>query len=196
MTTTRLIIAISTLAFFSGCSHYVLNDSGYPRPPKKYKFSYSKNESHLTDTTIIDTTAIYYLSNSNYYRNSSNYKNTDHYIRFYSDGHYKLQAVKEYPKIEDINDIRKGNVGYYKLKGNVIKLQLYSDINAGSDQLQFGLIDENNNLVLLNENPRTDFCIGYSESGIKRKIRKASFFNPLFYTKIRLNGMTYDRPDW
>ena len=150
----------------------------------------------MTDTTRIDTTAIYYLSNSDYYRNSSEYKNTDHYIRFYSDGHYKLQAVKEFPKIEDINDIRKGNIGYYKLKGNVIKLQLYSDMNAGSDQLQFGLIDENNNLVLLNENPRTDFCIGYSEKGIKRKIRKGSFFNPLIYSKIRLNGMTYDRPDW
>jgi len=194
--TTRLINILLTLIFLSSCSHYVINECGYPRPPKKYKFSYSKKVKLLTNIIAIDTAAIYYLTNSNYYRNSSEYKNSDHYIRFYSDGRFKLQAVKEYPKIEDINNIHKGNVGYYKFKRNVIKLQLYSDIDGGSDQLQFGLIDENKNLILLNENPRTDFQIGYSEKGIKRKIRKTSFFNPLVYTKIKFTGMTYDRPNW
>lgn len=190
------LIPIILFLTLTSCSHYVLNESGYTRPPKNYKFSYSKRATLLNDTSSIDTTVIYYLTNSNYYRNSDEYKNTDNYIRFYSDGKFKLQAINSFPKAEAINDISKGNIGYYLLKGNVIKLQIYSDMNAGSDQLEFGVIDENKNLIILNENPRTDFCIGYSEKGIKRKIKKSSFFNPKKYVKIKIDGMTYDRPNW
>ncbi len=192
----KYLIILVLIINLASCSHYVINDSGYPRPPKNYKFSYSKKISILTDTNLIDTTCIYYLTNSNYYRNSDQYRNSDNYIRFYSDGRFKLQAIKEFPKIEDINDINKGNVGYYKLNGNVIKLQIYSDIDAGSDQLEFGLIDTNKNLIIINENPRTDFCLGYSERGIKKKIQKSSFFNPKRYKKIKINGLIYIKPNW
>lgn len=191
-------IIFKTSLFFSliSCSHYVINDAGYTRPPKNYKFSYKKKSAKLISNKFIDTTVIYYLHNSDYYRNSSEYKNSDHYIRFYSDGKLKLQGTKEYPKVEDINNINKGLVGYYKLKNNVIKLQIYGDINGGSDQLEFGIIDDNGDLVLLNENPRSSLKIGYSEKSIKKKIDKTSFLNPQRYKKIKFEGMTYEKPNW
>ena len=192
----RKILTILLLLFLTSCSHYIINEAGYTRPPKSYKFSYKKNSAKLTNNEVVDTTVVYYLHNSNYYRNSSEYKNSDHYIRFYSDGRFKLQGTKETPKIEDINNINKGIIGYYKLKGRVIKLQTYGDINGGSDQLEFGLVDEKGDLILLNENPRTDFCIGYSENAIKRKITHSSFFNPKRYEKLKIEGMTYEKPNW
>lgn len=192
----RNILMILSLLYLTSCSHYVVNEEGFTRPPKNYKFSYKRNSAKLTNNELVDTTVVYYLHNSNYYRNSSEYKNSDHYIRFYSQGRFKLQGTKETPKIGDINNIKKGIIGYYKLKGRVIKLQIYGDINGGSDQLEFGLIDEKGDLILLNENPRTDFCIGYSEDAIKRKIAKSSFFNPKRYEKLKIDGMTYEKPNW
>eukprot|EP00388_Colpodella_angusta_P011246 GDKJ01028894.1.p1 GENE.GDKJ01028894.1~~GDKJ01028894.1.p1 ORF type:complete len:198 (+),score=5.54 GDKJ01028894.1:424-1017(+) len=189
-------LTILLVLLLTSCAHYIVNEAGYTRPSKNYKFSYKKNAAKLTNNEIVDTTVVYYLHNSNYYRNSSDYKNSDHYIRFYSDGKFKLQGTKETPKIEDINNINKGIIGYYKLKGRVIKLQIYGDINGGSDQLEFGLIDQKGDLILLNENPRTDFCIGYSEEAIKRKIAKSSFFNPKKYEKLKIDGMTYETPNW
>jgi hypothetical protein len=183
------------IGLFCGCSHYITNTAGYIRPPQNYKFSYAKKAKKLTTSTIIDTTAIYYLYNSNFYRNSNKYKNTNNYIRFYATGQFKLQGIKIHPKLEDINNTNVGLIGYYKLKGNVIKMQIYSDIDGGSIQLKFGLIEENGNLVILNENPKTYFQIGYSEKGIKRKI-KNSYFNPKYYQKIYFENMTYDKPDW
>ncbi|SHH21945.1 hypothetical protein SAMN05444372_1291 [Flavobacterium micromati] len=191
---------ISLLILLTSCSHYLVNNEGFIRPPKNYKFSYQKKSAKLTEDKIIDTTAIYYLTNSNYYRNSNEYKNNDGYIRFYSNGQFKIQGTKTYPKIEDINNVNYGVVGYFKIKGNVIKLQIYTDINAGSDQLEFGIIDENSDLILLNENPRTDFCLGYSEKSIRKKINEISIFranlNPKIYKKIKIEEMTYNKPNW
>lgn len=191
----KKMLTITVLLLLTSCSHYVINKEGFTRPPKNYKFSYANKSAKLTSTEIIDTTAIYYLENSNYYRNSDVYKNGDGYIRFYANGKFKMQGTKTFPSIDDINNIEKGIVGYYKLKKNVIKLQIYGDINGGSDQLEFGLIDENKNLILLNENPRTTFCLGYSESGIRNKI-KNSYFNPKIYKKRKVEGITYEKPNW
>lgn len=189
-------LTILLLLFLTGCSHYIVNESGYIRPPKNYKFSYRKNSAKLTSSEIIDTTAVYYLRNSNYYRDSSEYKNSDNYIRFYSDGRLKLQGTKDTLNLEQINNIKEGIVGYYKLQGRVIKLQIYGDIDGGSTQLEFGLIDEKGDLILLNENPRTQFGIGYSENAIKGKIEKSSFFNPKVYKKLKIQGITYEKPNW
>ena len=104
------------LVLFSSCSHYIINQDGYIRPPPNYKFSYAKKARTLSDNTIIDTTAIYYLCNSNFYRNSDDYKNANNYIRFYSTGQFKKQGVKEYPRLENINNIHSGLAGYYQLK--------------------------------------------------------------------------------
>lgn len=192
----RKTLTVFLLFFLTGCSHYIINEAGYTRPPKDYKFSYQKSWTKLTNNEVVDTTVVYYLHNSNFYRKSSEYKNSEHYIRFYSDGRFKLQGTTEPPKIEDVNNIKKGLIGYYNLKGRIIKLQVYGDINGGSDQLEFGLINEKGDLILLNENPRTDFCIGYSEKAIKRKIGKTSFFNPKRYEKLKIEGMTYEKPNW
>ena len=196
----KKFFTINLLILITSCSHYLVNNEGFIRPPKNYKFSYQKKSAKLKNNIIIDTSAIYYLTNSNFYRDSNEYKNNDEYIRFYSNGQFKMQGTKVYPKIEDINNINFGVIGYFKIKGNVIKLQIYTDINAGSDQLEFGIIDENRDLILLNENPRTDFSLGYSEKSIGKKINETSVFranlNPKIYKKIKIEGMTYIQPNW
>ena len=193
----RLLVLIFVLVSIavSGCSHHTLNTEGYVRPPEGYKFSYRKKVVPLVSAEVIDTSAIYLLQNSNYYRDSDEYKNDDNYIRFYADGRFKLQGIKKGLHIDDVNDIKNGVVGYYQLKGKVVKLQIYTDLNGGSDQLEFGSINDQGDLVILNENPRTDFGLGYSEKGIERKIRKG-FRNPKVYKKTKVEGLIYTRPDW
>lgn len=196
----KKFFGLSFIVLFISCSHYLVNNEGFVRPPKNYRFSYQKKSAKLIDNKIIDTTVIYYLSNSNYYRNTDEYKNDDGYIRFYANGKFKMQGLKAEPKIEDVNNVNYGIVGYFKIKGNVIKLQLYTDINAGSDQLEFGIIDDKGDLILLNENPRTDFGLGYSEEMIKEKINEVSVFrqnlNPKIYKKLKMDEMIYTPPNW
>lgn len=183
------------MVIFSSCSHYVVNKSGYTRPPKNKKFPYEKKFSELKDLSVIDTTAVYYLTDSYYYKNSKEYENGDSYIRFYGDGHFKLQGLKKYPTVDEVNNPNNGIVGYYYLKDKVVKMQIYSDIDAGSLQLEFGYVDENKNLIIMHDNPNIDFAIGYNEKKIRRLVQK-SIFSPKIYKKIYLENMKYIKPNW
>lgn len=191
----KKIFAIISLLFLTSCSHYVINSQGFVRPPKNYKFSYRNKSAKLKSNETIDTTAIYYFKNSNYYRDSQEFKSGGRYVRFYANGKFKMQGTKTYPSVEDINNTERGVVGYYKLKKNVVKLQIYGDIDGGSDMLEFGLIDENKNLILLDENPRTYFRIGYSENGIRNKIKYRKS-GAKIYEKKQVEGITYEKPNW
>lgn len=192
----KVLVYCLFILTLSSCWHYRLNSENYVRPPEKYRFSYESRVSPLSKDVLIDTSAIYYLHDSNYYRDKKQPKNIDNYLRFYADGRFKMQRVENYPKTKDVNNLEKGIVGYYLIKGKVIKLQIYTDINAGSNQLMFGLIEDDGSLTFLNENPRTYFNLGYSEKNIKKKIKKTSYLNPKHYKKIKLEGMTYDKPRW
>lgn len=145
---------------------------------------------------IIDTNAIYYMHDNDVYRDDYHYKHRDEYIRFYANGKCKIHGTETYPKIEDVNNIDRGAVGYYKLNGRILKIEMYGSIGGGTTHAKFGLVNENKDVVILDENPSTDFGIGYSLKGIQKKIEKTSFRNPKFYKKIRLEGMTFEQPNW
>ncbi len=193
----KQIVKFLPVFLLPACSpHYVVNEAGYIRPPKNFKFPKNKNAATQNKDNLIDTTLIYYLHNQNYYSNGDEqYKLGDRYIRFYGNGRFKIQGIKTFPKIEDVNDLNKGIVGHYKLEGRVVKLKIYADLNAGGIQLEYGLINESNDLITSQENPRTDFGIGWSEKGIRRKLGKGPF-NPRFYQKLKLEGMVYQQPNW
>ncbi|MBD3583300.1 hypothetical protein [Flavobacterium selenitireducens] len=195
MKTTTKMLLIPILLLVS-CSHYIINEAGYIRPPKHYKFTYRKKVKPLGNPTIIDTNAVYYLSDANFYRDSDAYKVNDRYLRFYADGRVKLQSTKTFPKINEVNDPDRGIVGYFHLKDSLVRIQLYSDIGGGSDQLHFGKIDSFGNLVLLHDNPRTGFRMGFGKAGTDRRIERKSYYNPLVYRKIYLEEMTYDKGNW
>jgi len=190
----KIYFCFIVVVLTSSCTHYVVNDAGYIRPPKSQKFSYKKSFAGL-NLSLIDTNSIYYLSNGYYYKNNNGYKKKDKYIRFYSDGRFKLQGLKDSPKIDDINNPDIGIVGYYIMKGNVIKMQIYGDIDAGSIQLEYGYVDENKNLIVMHDNPRVDFNIGYNEKKIRRLIENSPF-SPDVYKKTAVKGLTYIAPNW
>jgi hypothetical protein len=201
----KLILISVIVIIVSGCGHYVLSSTGYIRPPKNYRFPYEKRAIQLKTIDVIDTTCIYYLHDS-YFKSGGGtgiyaektYKRSESFIRFYADGRLKLQGTKgEYPKIEDINNINNGLAGFYLLKGRQIKIQLYSDINAGSDQLKYGYIDDNDNLILYDANPRTYISIFnlFSEKNGRKQMEKG-YFGKMSYEKISVKGMTYINPNW
>jgi hypothetical protein len=185
----RLIFYLCVCSLSSGCSHYVLNETGFARPPKNYHFSYQNQVSQLRSTEVIDTTAIYFL------HDDKNYDLGNAYIRFYADGHYKTQGIKSYPVIEEVNNHAYGIVGYYILQGNTVKMQVYTDVNGGSNQLEFGFVDDKKNLVVLHQNPRSTYKAGFSERAMKRKAANGKT-PPLVYEKIKMEGLTYNQPNW
>lgn len=191
----RIIFYLISVMLFFGCSHYVVNELGYIRPPKNQKFSYKKRFVELTDLSIIDTNVIYSLEKGNFYKNSEEYKQSTAYIRFYGDGKFKQQGFKNLPKLDDINNPAIGIVGYYLIQGNAIKMQVYSDIDGGSIQLEYGYIDEAKNLIVMHDNPNFDFNIGYNEEKIKRLV-KNSPFSPMIYKKTKVDGFKYTAPNW
>lgn len=174
----------------------MVNNEGFTRPPEKYKFGYSKKKSDVDVYQLIDTTSIYYMAEQDLYKYRSEYMRRGEYIRFYSDGRFKMQGVKDFPEIDDINNVNKGIVGYFFIRKNVLKLEIYSDINAGSSQLRFGLIEDNGDINLLDENPRTFYGIGFSEENIRKKIKK-TIYKPQIYKKIKPEGeMIYENQNW
>lgn len=57
--TSRILIYIVVFGLFSSCSHYVVNNAGYIRPPENKKFPYEKRFTELKDLSVIDTTAVF-----------------------------------------------------------------------------------------------------------------------------------------
>jgi len=198
----RIVSYIIIILFFTNCSHYILNNNGYVRPPKKHKFHFSKKAKKLENIEIIDTTAIYYMHNSYLttrkgYTQTKKYKRTDRFIRFYGNGRLKIQHCNdEYPKIEDVNNINNGIIGYYLLSGDEIKIEIYTDINGGSNQLKYGHFDENKNLIIYDYSPNnyiTIFNLWSEKKGrelMKKEIQKEK------YEKTKINGMSYIKPNW
>ena len=190
-----LLLYTLIMGVFLSCSHYVVNKEGYIRPPENKKFPYEKRFTKLQDLSVIDTTAVYYLTGSYVYKNSTEYENRDAYIRFYGDGRFKLQGLKKYPTVEEVNNPNNGIAGYYYIKDKVVKMQVYADIDGGSFQLEFGYIDEDKNLIVMHDNPNYDFAIGYNEKKIRRLVEK-SRFSPKVFKKIYLENMEYSKPNW
>ena len=191
----KIYFCIILAVLVSSCTHYVVNDAGYIRPPKSQKFSYKKKSASL-NFALIDTNSIYYSSNGYFYKNDKGSKLSDKYIRFYGDGRFKLQGLKKSPpELADINNPDVGVVGYYITQGNAVKMQIYTDIDAGSIQLEYGYIDENGTLIVMHDNPRVDFNIGYNEKKIRRLIDKSPF-SPEIYKNTPITGLTYLAPNW
>jgi hypothetical protein len=150
----------------------------------------------LTDNTLLDTTVIYYLKDHNEYRDSDKYKVSEHYIRFYSDGRCKQGFILESKKLnaDDVNSVRNGSVGYYLIEGSVIKIALYLGVHGISTYTSIGLIDEDKNLIILNE--QTSMFPIYTEKLVRRRIDKTSYLNPMRYEKVKVEGMEYIPPIW
>lgn len=192
----KSVLILIIFCLTTSCSRYVVNNEGFTHPPENYKFGYSKRSSDVDVYQLIDTTSIYYMAEQDLYKHKSDYMRNGKYIRFYSNGRFKIQGVKDFPDIEAINNVDKGIVGYFFIRKNVLKLEIYSDINAGSSQLRFGLIEDNGDLNLLDENPRTFYGIGFSEENIRKKIKK-TVYKPQILKKIKPKGeMTYEEPNW
>jgi hypothetical protein len=196
---------VSLTLFFSliSCVSYKFSSEGFYRPKNdNHRFEYKNSKTDINTYKLIDTLSIYYMPTqelykpSDIYRRTGKYERRGKYIRFFSKGKFKIQGVNEVPKIEDVNNINKGIVGYFKFVNNVLKLEIFTDINAGSNQLQFGIIQEDGNIILLDENPRTTFRIGYSHDNIKKKLEN-SVYNPIILKKIKMDSsLTYTKPNW
>ena len=180
------------------CYHYVVNDSGYIRPPEKFKFKYEKHTENLKNSEVIDTTSIY-VSEGNYiyYDSMTVIKKQyerNNYFRFFSNGRFKqgsLQKLKDFP--DDLNNAKTGGIGYYLLKANSVYLEFYSDIEAGSSQLAFAEIDDKKNLKLYSGNPRSDFLPSFSKLYNPREVKKT---NIELYKKVKSENIKPVKLDW
>lgn len=194
----KISFCVCLFLILQSCYHYVVNDSGYIRPPEKFKFQYEKHTEKLESKNVIDTTSIY-VSEGNYiYYDSLKVVKKQYlrnnYIRFFSNGRFKqggLQKLKDFP--DDFNNIETGGIGYYLLKGNSVYLEFYSSIEAGSSQLAYAEIDADKNLKVYSGNPRSDFIPSFSKFYNPAEVKKTDIE---LYKKVKAENIKPIKLDW
>lgn len=194
----KISLVLFLIFTLKSCQHYLVNEAGYIRPPKEFKFEYKNHLKKLENTNVIDTAALY-ISKGNYiYYDSAHVIKKqflrENYFRFFSDGKFKrgsLAKLNRFP--EDMNNIKTGGIGYYLIKDNSVYLEFYSDIEAGSSQLQYAEIDEDKNLKIFSGNPRTYTFLELSKFYNPKPLKKENFE---IYKKVKNTNIKYVKPDW
>ncbi|MGZ4160493.1 MAG: hypothetical protein ACXVNF_06825, partial [Neobacillus sp.] len=156
-------------------------DEGGIRPKKDNFFSYKKSAYQLADTTLIDTNSIYIASLGV----MDDLKTYYAYYRFYSSGQLIVRMTDHEPTLEEINNIKTGTVGYYKINSRKkLKLEYLGVLYNGKCELRYAKFDQNGDILIYDLNPSVFYGWVPKNSKTTR------------YKKMKFKGMTHLKPDW
>ena len=115
--------------FLSSCTQIAYRTSGGGYRPVKPDFELSKQPFQLTDTTYIDTNAVYICKFIGYDRLTRYF-----FYRFWGNGRvYVSDAFNNLPlNNEDLNYTNGGLIGYYRLENNnELTTEIFYPVNTG-----------------------------------------------------------------
>jgi len=186
MRTVIIILFFSTV--WASCVHHYYNDDGGVRVANSKVFKYNKPRYTSRNKLPIDTNAIYVLDSSynKYDVVMGKKKPPASYVRFFSTG--QVQFFYDTTKaLKQLNNRNIGVQGYYIIKGDKIKIDMFQEINGGQTGKYFGKVLPDNNLMFYEQRPET--CFG-SFSCLERDGRKS------FWKKAIVPHMEHYKPDW
>lgn len=171
------MLAAALLIFSCSPKSYYTDQNGV-RPKSKSFFSYSKDPYRLENTSIIDTNCIYVFRSGlmvypNDSLNADSVADTHVYFRFFTNGRLKCEITDKYPGLAEVNNIRSGAAGYYRIRDGMVYVQY-----IGTDG---SLVKKTGKVV--------DGML-HLYYGMK------AFDTPELFEKRTVSGLTFDQPDW
>jgi hypothetical protein len=179
------------LLLLTSCVKYHYTKSGDPysmraNNPKIYK--YNKSSLRNLDKSLIDTSSIYLIdSQENKWNYSLFDKKNSRFLRFFSTGQILYVLCDTIPTLDLINDQDIGAAGYFYIEKDKIRISIIGDTNGGQIELIFGKVLSNGDIMLYEQNPRTD---NQSFKKLEEDDRKT------FWKKKKIPGIIAYKPNW
>ncbi|MEO6883502.1 MAG: hypothetical protein ABI199_05715 [Bacteroidia bacterium] len=158
----RLFFFFFIVINFTSCSimgwiphYYTLPDGGIR--PKKSNFSFAKHPYHLADTNLIDTNAVYFNLNTDVYYGSHFVDSSYVIYRFFNNGKLLISYAYEHKPTNkecNSNSDTYAFIGYYKIKGTKITIEIYTTDDYGGYNFYYGEISDGL-IVFTHWKPRT-----------------------------------------
>lgn len=182
------ILFILSLCFFTSCvSYYYTNDGGI-RVKNSKVFKYNKPKYTRLDKSRIDLNAIYILDSVySKWDNPKGRKKSGSFIRFFKNGQVLISSFDSILTQKRTNNKKIGIPGYFIIKEDKIKIDMFQQINGGQTGKQFGRIIENGDLIFYSQRPETYFG---SFSALEKDGRKSFWKKETKYKLIEYN------PEW
>ena len=119
---------------------YRLPEGGYR--PKSLNFKMSENPYKLEKTSSIDTNKIYLIKEINTLPDIFNGDTLFTFYRFFSNGkvYYSNQISDRFPNNEEVNNLKKGLIGYYYIVNDEITTEIFVPFNFGQYKIEQGII--------------------------------------------------------
>lgn len=184
----RAITIIFLLSLFTSCVRHYWNEDGGVRVANPKVFKYNKPRYTSRNKFPIDTNAVYVLDSSyNKYNEVKARKlPPETFVRFFSTGQV-LFFYDTTAGLKQLNNPNIGVPGYFIIKGNRIKIDMFQDINGGQTGKLFGKIQNDGSLMFYEQSPATYFGLFIA---LERDGQKS------FWKKEPAPNMKHYRPNW
>lgn len=186
MRTLNIALIIATVSISCVRHHFNGDDGVRVSNPKVFK--YNKPRYTSGNKSPIDTNAIYVLDSSydKYSVLKEQKKTPATYARFFSTGQV-LFFYDITPDLKRLNNRNTGVQGYYIIRGDKIKIDMFEDQNGGQTGKYFGRILNDSSLMFYEQSPETYFG---SYWALERDGRRS------FWKKVIVQNMIHYKPDW
>jgi hypothetical protein len=177
------------LLIFNSCVRYHYTKEGGIRVNNPKVFKYNKPRFTQKDKSLIDINAIYILDSEYSQWNDIKYsRKNKEFVRFFSTGQILFTHCNGMPRIEVINNQNLGTQGYFIVKGDKIKIDLFSEDNGGCTQNYYGKILDSDNIMFYEVTPVPPFFSSFK--GLEKGGRKS------FWKKVKVAKIINYIPDW
>jgi hypothetical protein len=182
----KIVLFLSSLVILNACISFTRTSAGGIRVKNPDRLKFQGEQFHLTDTLLIDTNAVYVLSNFELPHAKPFEISRPSYLRFFAAGQVLIVKCDSIPSLEMINNVDIGWQGYFKIEKNRLMIKEFEIINGGQTAQRFGIFDTGD-VLLYDARPDS---YHYSWKELERKSLKTR------WRKIKIEGMTYQQPDW
>jgi hypothetical protein len=154
----KLLLYILSLFFLTSCLNYHYTSEGGVRVENSKVFKYNKPKYTKLDKSKIDFNAIYILDSIySKWDDTKGKKKYSSFIRFFKNGQVLISSFDSILTENQINNKNIGIPGYFIIKKDRIKIDMFQGINGGQTGKKFGKVAENGNLMFYFQRPETSF---------------------------------------
>lgn len=183
-----LLTVLPIMTVLTSCVRHHYNNEGGVRVSNPKVFKYNKPRYTSRNKSPIDTNTIYVLDSSydKYAFTKEQKKAPASYVRFFSSGQV-LFFYDTTPYLKGLNNRNTGVQGYYIIRGDKIKIDMFEDLNGGQTGKYFGRILNDSSLMFYEQSPETYFGSFWA---LERDGRRS------FWKKLAVQNMIHYTPDW
>lgn len=181
------LLAVSMLLLIS-CVKYYKTPAGGIRVYNSKEFKYNKPKFTSRDKTGIDTDAIYLIDSMYTYEQKRRVQS--HFIRFFPTGQMLMVSCTGIPTASLVNNRDAGIQGYFIVKGDRIKIDMFQELNGGQTGLFYGKIMDNGDLMFYEQRPEIALFPFNAFAALEKDGQKS------FWKKVKVEGIEGYRPEW